>query len=119
MDQTRAALRPQVRRNRPLDSGVSMAKPGFMLSDYTIIALSKNAGLVSQFPFLGMQKKLTKRRCCGKAERVDKRIVMAEANRIRSHVLNMPQQEFVRFKQALGQPSVTLVFPNGSTKTRT
>jgi hypothetical protein len=93
-------------------------RPPFILSDYNIVSLSKNASLVKQFPFLQVRKGLVKRRCCGKPPRVDHRIVMTEMNRVRSSVLNLSQQEFVRFKRALGQDTIRLLFPNGATKDR-
>lgn len=90
----------------------------YILSDYSIISLSKNHALVSKFPFLAVKKGLVRRRCCGKPPRVDHRIVASEMNRIRNHILNMPQGAFVQFKQALGQQTIRLLFPSGATKDR-
>lgn len=93
-------------------------RPPFILSDYNIISLSRNTGLVQKFPFLAIRSALTKRSCCGRPAQVDQRIVKTETNRVRSHVLNMPQDELVRFKQALGQDKIRLLFPDGTTKDR-
>lgn len=93
-------------------------RPPFILSDYNIISLSRNTGLVQKFPFLAIKSALTKRSCCGRPAQVDQRIVKTETSRVRSHVLNMPQDELVRFKQALGQDKIRLLFPDGTTKDR-
>jgi hypothetical protein len=93
-------------------------RPPFVLSDYNIVSLSRNSGLVQQFPWLVMRSALVKRSCCGRPAQVDQRVIKSETDRIRNFVATMPQVELVKFKQALGQSRIRILYPDGTTKDR-
>jgi hypothetical protein len=93
-------------------------RPPFILSDYNVIALSRNTGLVQQFPFLAMKTAVVKACRCAGGSKIDHRILKTEAGRIKAIVLGLPPEEFQRFKKALNQDRIRILFPDGTTRDR-
>jgi hypothetical protein len=94
-------------------------RPPFLLSDYNIIALSRNTGLVAQFPFLALKTAQVRTGCrCRGGYRIDHRILTTEAGRVKGVILGLPQEEFQRFKKALNQDRIRILFPDGTTRDR-
>jgi len=121
MGPPRAALRPAVSRTRPLEVPVAgPERPPFILSDYNVIALSRNTALVAQFPFLAVKTTQVRTGCrCAGGHRIDHRVLATEAGRVKSTILGLPPEEFQRFKKALNQDRIRVLFPDGTTRDRT
>jgi hypothetical protein len=94
-------------------------RPPFLLSDYNVISLSRNSALVKQFPFLAMRTAVIPSKCrCNSGTRVDHRVLLSEAGRIKNTVLGLSPEEFQRFKKALNQDRIRILFPDGTTRDR-
>jgi hypothetical protein len=119
MGPSRAVLRPVVQRSRPLEPSTVPGRPPFILSDYNVIALSRNTALVKQFPFLALKTALIRTGCkCKGGFRTDYRVLTSEAGRVKAVILGLPPEEFQRFKKALNQDRIRILFPNGTTRDR-
>ena len=93
-------------------------RPPFILSDYNVIALSRNTGLVRQFPFLALKTAVVKTCRCNGGKRTDHRVLAAEAGRVKEAILGLSTEEFLRFKKALNQDRIRILFPDGTTRDR-
>jgi hypothetical protein len=93
-------------------------RPPFLLSDYNLISLSRHTGLVALFPFLAMKTAAVKTCNCHGGQKIDRRILLTETGRIKAAILGMPQADFLRFKQALHQDKIRILFPDGTTRDR-
>lgn len=127
IDTSRA--RPRVMRTRPIPVpqraiGPATPKSGpagpiLIVTDYVIVALSKNPVIVKEFPIFNITVPQILKRGCGKCGKNAPMVMRSEPNalireiaRIRNELLSMAQIDRVRFKALLKKDIIEIHIPH-------